>query len=125
MHVDTRRRINLMLRMSATMGLGMLALATDSGQLYADDTRTPANAPLEATHEVGRLMAQSCLGCHHQAVPTTIPSIHGRPPVALARTLNEFKRGARPSTVMTRIARGYSDDELQLIAKELTALQSD
>ena len=70
-------------------------------------------------------MAQSCLGCHHQAVPTAIPPIHGRLPVALARTLNEFKRGARPNTVMTRIARGYSDDELQLIAKELTALQRD
>jgi len=59
------------------------------------------------------------MGCHRQGLSSTIPAINDLRPAALTRMMGEFKRGDRSSTIMGRIARGYSDDEIQLLAKGL------
>ena len=62
--------------------------------------------------------AASCSGCHarYEAAPTEIPGIFGRDPAEVLAALKSFKDGSKPATVMNRIAKGFSDDELQAIA---------
>ena len=67
--------------------------------------------------------ASSCSGCHAPAAAAgaTVPPISGRPAAETARLMREFKSGARPATVMGRIAKGFSEDEIQAIAVWLAA----
>ncbi|UYN95473.1 MAG: hypothetical protein KIT25_00565 [Enhydrobacter sp.] len=62
--------------------------------------------------------ASACTGCHaaSKIVDTAVPRIDGRPPVELATAMREFKSGARHATVMGRIAKGFSDAEIDAIA---------
>ena len=61
--------------------------------------------------------ASACTGCHVPAVrATSIPPIHGRPAEELAAALRGFRSGERHATVMDRIARGFSVEELDALA---------
>ncbi len=62
--------------------------------------------------------AVSCSGCHavHGAASSAIPHIHGRDASEIMDAMIAFHNGTRPATVMNRIAKGFSDDELRLIA---------
>jgi len=67
--------------------------------------------------------ASSCWGCHAASakVSTPVPSIRGREPAEIVAALQAFRSGERPSTVMGRIAKGFSDDEIRAIAVWLAA----
>jgi sulfide dehydrogenase cytochrome subunit len=62
--------------------------------------------------------ASSCSGCHavKSGVQTPIPPLNGRDAKEIAAAMAEFRSGARPSTVMDRIAKGYTAEETQAIA---------
>ena len=62
--------------------------------------------------------AMSCSGCHPAArgVDTTMPRLIGRNPADIVTAMQAFKSGQLPSTVMDRIAKGFSDDEVKAIA---------
>jgi sulfide dehydrogenase cytochrome subunit len=67
----------------------------------------------------GEMLSASCAGCHgtdgHS--PGSIPDISGKSAEFIRTSLLEFKSDQRPSTVMGRQAKGYSDEEIQLIAE--------
>lgn len=62
--------------------------------------------------------ATSCTGCHPatQSVATPVPRLHGRDATQIVTAMTEFRAGKRPTTVMDRIAKGFSDDEIKAIA---------
>ncbi len=66
----------------------------------------------------------SCSGCHALApsLKTSIPSLVGRGAPEIAGALRAFKSGARPATVMGRIAKGFGDADIDAMAEWL-ALQ--
>ena len=66
----------------------------------------------------GQILALSCSSCHGTDGKSVgiIPPINGRSSEYIASALKDFKSGARVSTVMSRHAKGYSDEEIQLIA---------
>jgi cytochrome c553 len=47
---------------------------------------------------------------------TPVPRILGRQPAEIIAAMQAFRSGERPSTVMGRIAKGFSDDEIRAIA---------
>jgi len=67
--------------------------------------------------------ASSCSGCHPPSaeVATPIPRIRGRQPAEITAAMQAFRSGERASTVMGRIAKGFSDDEVRAIAVWLAA----
>jgi cytochrome c553 len=67
--------------------------------------------------------ASSCSGCHAPAASgaVIVPPLGGRPAAETASLMREFKSGARPSTVMGRIAKGFDDAEIDAIAQWLGA----
>ncbi len=76
----------------------------------------------------GRVLAMSCLNCHGPAgkSPGDIPSIAGKSADFLKNALVDFREGKRSgtaSTVMTRLAKGYSDAEIEALAKYIATLK--
>ena len=69
------------------------------------------------------LGASSCSGCHpaQRFVDTTVPRLAGRNPADIIAAMQGFKSGQLPSTVMGRIAKGFSDDEIRAVAAWLAA----
>lgn len=55
--------------------------------------------------------ASSCSGCHGAVAP-----LAGRDAKDMTAALIAYRSGERPSTVMGRIAKGFSTDELGAIA---------
>ena len=62
--------------------------------------------------------AASCSGCHPTSprVISPVPRLAGVDQAALVRALLEFRSGQRAATVMDRIAKGFTDDEIQALA---------
>jgi sulfide dehydrogenase cytochrome subunit len=82
-----------------------------------------AAVPAMAQNANPQLLTISCAGCHGPAghSPGAIPSIYGRSSASIAETLRAFRDGTRPSTVMIRIAKGYTDTEIDAVAREIAA----
>jgi sulfide dehydrogenase cytochrome subunit len=62
--------------------------------------------------------AASCTGCHpaNAGVDTPMPRLNGRNAAELVEQMQAFRAGQRNATVMGRIAKGFSDAEIQAIA---------
>ena len=77
----------------------------------------PADAA-EALQIVAPPGASSCSGCHtaNEAVETPVPYLAGLPASRIAQAMRAFRAGQLPGTIMPRIARGFSDDEIAAIA---------
>ena len=62
--------------------------------------------------------AASCSGCHaaSPSVQTPVPPLNGRPAAETVSQMAAFKSGERNGTIMDRIAKGFTDDEIQAIA---------
>jgi sulfide dehydrogenase cytochrome subunit len=60
--------------------------------------------------------AAGCSGCHAAHIATAIPRLAGRDPAEVVAAMQSFKTGAKPATVMDRIAKGFSDEEIKAIA---------
>jgi sulfide dehydrogenase cytochrome subunit len=69
----------------------------------------------------GRMLANTCAGCHGTdgRSPGPIPPIHGMSAGHIASAMRLYKNGQRPATVMDRIARGYSDREIERMSEYL------
>lgn len=64
--------------------------------------------------------ATSCSGCHTaKEGASPVPVIVGRPVGELMTAVAEFRSGKRPATVMDRLLKGFTDDELRDIAQWL------
>jgi len=62
--------------------------------------------------------AASCSGCHaeRQNVNTPLQRLAGQDASAIVTAMQAYRGGQRPATVMDRIAKGFSDDEIKAIA---------
>ena len=59
----------------------------------------------------------SCSGCHPARAAAGSPApLAGQAAGAIATAMRAFRRGERAATVMDRIARGFSDDEVEVMA---------
>lgn len=66
----------------------------------------------------GKILALSCAACHGTdgKSPGSIPAIAGKAQNFLETSLADFKSGKRAGTVMNRLAKGYSDEEIKALA---------
>lgn len=66
--------------------------------------------------------AASCSGCHPRTAGNgPVPSLNGQPAEQIMAAMAAFRSGERRSTVMTRIAKGFTDEETQAIAAYFAA----
>ena len=66
----------------------------------------------------GRALAAGCAACHgtNGISATRVPSLAGMPQADLAARMREFKSGQRNGTVMPQLAKGYTDEQIELLA---------
>lgn len=78
-----------------------------------------------AAQENTPLLAQSCAGCHGQAGEGVgaIPTIAGYDRDAFITVWEEFRNNERQATIMNRIAPGYTDDEVSILADYFASIK--
>jgi len=86
--------------------IGIACVILLPATLYADELSRAA------------MLSYTCAGCHgtNGISPGSIPSIYCKSPETIQKALKEYRDGTRFSTVMGRHVKGYTDDEIQLIA---------
>ena len=74
------------------------------------------------------LLAGTCLNCHvsDPKLATSIPVIAGKPEAVLKAQLLAYKSDLVPAgtTIMNRLAKGYSDDEIGALAAYFSKLDA-
>ena len=68
-----------------------------------------------------RSWAAGCANCHGtngQAQPG-LASLAGASKDETVQKMKEFKSGTRPATLMHQLAKGYTDEQLEIIANQL------
>ena len=69
-------------------------------------------------------LAATCANCHGpegRSATKEVASLAGLPRDYIVSTMKAFQEGRRPATVMQQIAKGYSDEQLALIAEYFSA----
>ncbi|HMM54420.1 MAG TPA: cytochrome C [Candidatus Desulfobacillus sp.] len=90
------------------LAVSLLGLASAA---YADDSTLSRN------------MASACASCHG----TNGNSVGGMDPLAgmpkeeMIRKFKDFRSGAKPATVMHQLAKGYTDQQVEMIANFFAA----
>jgi cytochrome subunit of sulfide dehydrogenase len=90
-------------------GHSMIRVALAAIMLVAPGAALAAEAPPGAA---------SCSGCHPvgRSVDTSVSRLNGRDAAEITAAMAEFRAGQRPTTVMDRIAKGFTDGEINAIA---------
>ena len=111
------RKLSIVLCASASLA-ALGACATTPGAAPT----APAAAAI--TPGAAANMAGNCFTCHgpNGRSPGSIPSLHNQNAATIAAALKAFKSGARPSTVMGRQAKGYSDGEIDALSNYIGKL---
>ncbi len=77
------------------------------------------SASATAAPDAGVMLANTCVGCHgpmgNSGGPAT-PTIAGMATDTFTESMKGYKEGTRPATVMDRIAKGYTEDEIKAMA---------
>ena len=78
-----------------------------------------------ADPNLGRNLAATCANCHGtngQAVPGAgLDALAGVDKAKTLQKLADFKSGVKPASIMHQIAKGYTDEQLDLIATYFAA----
>jgi cytochrome c553 len=92
--------------------LGLILL----GSAYASGQTGSAYTELEA-----QVLAASCGGCHRDGPSRAggIPSLLGLSADEIAGKLRAYKSGELDATLMNRLAAGYTDAQIDLLASTL------
>lgn len=84
----------------------------------------PANA--QGSPKAAEVMATTCFGCHGSEGKSANKngySIAGKPAKVLEMDLKAYKEDKKKGTIMNRIAKGYSDEEITAIAQYISTLK--
>jgi len=72
----------------------------------------------DADARAGRYLAANCANCHGTTgnAQGAMPSLAGQPKAFIVDQMKAFRDGKRPATIMHQLAKGYSDQQVELIA---------
>lgn len=106
--------------MFSSHALRLLIAATALSGLAASVGISPAFAEGAS----GQTIGLTCVVCHGAQGRGTksIPALAGRSADQTYATLLAYKNGSRPSSVMDRHAKGYSDEELRAVSEYFASL---
>ncbi|MBW6389923.1 c-type cytochrome [Billgrantia antri] len=102
-----------------------LHLASSALLVALSGVALPCLAEATSSTERTALMADSCANCHGTdgQLIGSVPTIAGRPAAVLEARLLAFKHDeASDATIMDRIAKGFTDDELAVLAEHFSAI---
>ncbi len=84
-----------------------------------------AGSALAADPNLGRNLAATCANCHgtngHAVKGSGMDALAGMEKAKTLQKLADFKSGDKPASIMHQIAKGYTDEQLDLIAAYFAA----
>ena len=100
----------------------VLPLSAHAQTAYAQ-TAHAQTAHAQAQTSAAPLAAYACGGCHGVGAKGegAVVALAGRPKQELVAAMAAFRSNERPGTIMGRIARGYTEAEIEAIAAHLSA----
>jgi sulfide dehydrogenase cytochrome subunit len=104
----------------AFFGLGM-ALTVQAVHAQAAPAPSAAESAIAA-----RVLASTCANCHGMDGRSAggMPMLAGYPRDAMVSTMQAFRSGQRPATIMHQLAKGYTDDQIALVAEHFSRLKA-
>lgn len=88
--------------------VGLLCVLATAGTAQAADPN------------LGRNLAATCANCHgtngHAVKGGAIDALAGMEKAKILQKLADYRSGDKPATIMHQIAKGYSEEQLDLIA---------
>jgi cytochrome subunit of sulfide dehydrogenase len=93
--------------------LSLIALAFLLPQAHGQDAASSLRA--------GAYLAANCANCHGTAGKSNggLPALAGLPKDTLVQSMRDFRDGKRPATVMHQLSKGYSEEQVALMAEYL------
>ncbi len=84
---------------------------------------TPIAAHAQVTDNTARDLAASCTICHgtNGVNAGGLPHLAGQPQNYIIQQLKDFRDGKRPATIMHQIAKGYTDQQYELLGAYFAA----
>jgi cytochrome c553 len=102
-------RIRLLARLHTLLFLALAAVTINAVPVHSG----------ERVADVALLTA-SCSGCHAKNLPNNdFPQIYGRPATEIREAMLAYRSDELSGTVMNRIAKGYSETEIDAMAQYL------
>jgi cytochrome subunit of sulfide dehydrogenase len=102
-----------------------LGCAFAAAALAQQPAPPPAFAAPNLTAKGVQAMAANCAICHgtqgRPAPGSSVPPLAGRPADSIVEAMKAFKEGRREATVMSQIAKGFSDAEIAAMAAHFAA----
>ena len=104
--------------MSRICGAALAALALLLGAVPSVHAQGPEP-------HLARNLAATCANCHgtNGNGRGDMKPLAGVPAVTIITMLTQYKNGTLPATVMHQIAKGYTDEQIKLVANYLAAQQ--
>jgi sulfide dehydrogenase cytochrome subunit len=100
---------------------GLVLIAT--ALLCCQSVQAQTQTPTQADREAGRRLYATCAACHgtegKPVAGTSLPALAGQSADALTASMKAFREGSRPATIMHQIAKGYTSEQIELIADYL------
>jgi cytochrome subunit of sulfide dehydrogenase len=84
----------------------------------------PPMCALAQDNAVARSLAATCANCHGtdgRSVTKEVPSLAGLPKQHFVAQMKAFKDGSRQATVMHQLAKGFTDQQIELMADYFSA----
>ena len=94
---------------------GLWALAVSALVMSANIAAAPPSPAM---------LSNACAGCHGTgggSAGPAMPSLAGQSKEAIVVAMKKFKTGERPSTIMGRLAKGYTDDDFAVMGDFFSA----
>jgi cytochrome c553 len=90
-----------------------LSLLLSSGMVHAQTAAEVAKL------NQARYLAANCANCHgtQGRAQAGFFSLAGYPKEAFVAQMKAFRDGTRPATIMHQLAKGYSDEQIELMAE--------
>ena len=98
--------------MKTTIGTAIAALA-------AVAAASASAQPSDADTRSARYLAATCSNCHGTTgtAQGAMPSLAGQQKSHIVEQMKAFRDGKRPATIMHQLAKGYNDQQIELIAE--------
>jgi cytochrome c553 len=67
---------------------------------------------------IARSLAATCANCHGTAghAQGAVPPLAGQPKADIIQKMNDFRDGKRQATIMHQLAKGYTPQQIELMA---------
>jgi cytochrome subunit of sulfide dehydrogenase len=101
----------------------LAATALALGCWFTATAHAQSSTPADAAQTLGRNLAATCANCHgtNGAARGEMKPLAGLPAEAIVGLMTAYKNGSLPATIMHQVAKGYTDEQIKLIAAYLAA----